>query len=67
MKTIELTVFPQNLKHNFRLMRQRHPDTEIAAVVKANGYGLGFRNVVPPLVQAGCETFFVNQIGRAHV
>lgn len=64
MATINLTVFPQNLEHNFRLLCRRHPETEIAAVVKANGYGLGIENVVPPLVRAGCGTFFVNRLSE---
>lgn len=32
---------------------------ETAAVVKADGYGLGIANVAPPLARAGCRTFFV--------
>lgn len=61
MSTLKLTVFPENLEHNFLLMRDRYPDAEVAAVVKANAYGLGFENVVPPLVRSGCKTFFVNR------
>ena len=61
MSVLKLTVFSENLKHNFHLMRRTYPDAEIAAVVKANGYGLGIENVVPPLVEAGCGTFFVNR------
>ena len=61
MSVLKLTVFPENLKHNFLLMRRTYPDTEIAAVVKANGYGLGIENVVPPLAEAGCKMFFVNR------
>ena len=61
MSVLKLTVFPENLKHNFLLMRRTYPDAKIAAVVKANGYGLGIENVVPSLAEAGCETFFVNR------
>lgn len=64
MTTIRLTVFPENLERNFRLLQRRYPETEVAAVVKANGYGLGIGNVVPPLVRAGCGTFFVNRFGE---
>jgi len=67
MATINLTVFPENLEHNFRLMQKVCPETEIAAVVKANGYGLGIENVVPPLVRAGCKTFFVNRLKEGEV
>ena len=59
---LKLTVFPDNLRHNYRLMRQFRPKSEIAAVVKANAYGLGLANVVPALLSAGCRTFFVNRI-----
>ncbi|MBR4126059.1 MAG: alanine racemase [Alphaproteobacteria bacterium] len=61
MSVLRLTVFSENLKHNFLLMRRTYPDAQIAAVVKANGYGLGIENVVPPLAEAGCKTFFVNR------
>lgn len=64
MPFFRLTVFPENLRHNFLLMRRAYPDVEIAAVVKANGYGLGMENVVPPLVRAGCRTFFVNRLSE---
>lgn len=32
---------------------------DCAAVVKANGYGLGIENIAPVLANAGCHTFFV--------
>ncbi|HET7409494.1 MAG TPA: alanine racemase, partial [Paracoccaceae bacterium] len=32
---------------------------ETAAVVKADGYGLGAARVGPTLARAGCRTFFV--------
>lgn len=62
MATLKLTVYPENLRYNFLLMQTACPGTEIAAVVKANGYGLGIENVVPPLAEAGCKTFFVNRL-----
>lgn len=64
MSTMNLVVFPENLEHNFRLMQQNCPQTEIAAVVKANAYGLGIKNVIPALLKAGCKTFFVNRISE---
>lgn len=57
-----LTIFSDNLKHNFRLLEQQCGKASVATVVKANAYGLGFENVVPALAQAGCRTFFVNRI-----
>lgn len=62
MSFLKLTVFPENLKHNFLLMQRTYPNVEIAAVVKANGYGLGIENIVPPLAEAGCKIFFVNRL-----
>ncbi len=67
MSFLKLTVFPENLRHNFHLMQKEYSDAEIAAVVKANGYGLGLENVVPPLVEAGCETFFVNRLKEGEI
>lgn len=64
MPTLKLTVLPENLEYNFRLMQQTYPDAQTAAVVKANGYGLGIENVVPPFVNAGCKTFFVNRFSE---
>lgn len=57
-----LTVFSENLQHNFHLLEQQCGKAAVAAVVKANAYGLGFENVIPALTQAGCRTFFVNRI-----
>ena len=41
------------------------PDVESAAVVKANGYGLGAEIVGPTIARAGCRTFFVMSLGEA--
>ena len=39
--------------------------TETAAVVKADGYGLGAAALVPYLANAGCRTFFVMSLAEA--
>ena len=39
--------------------------TATAAVVKANGYGLGANHVAGALAQAGCTEFFVANLGEA--
>ena len=39
--------------------------TTTAAVVKANGYGLGANHVAGALAQAGCTEFFVANLGEA--
>ncbi|MDZ5448682.1 alanine racemase [Labrys sp. ZIDIC5] len=57
-----LTIDTDALAANWRRCGQQRPKAECAAVVKADGYGLGIDNVVPALSRAGCGTFFVAQI-----
>ncbi len=40
------------LQHNLQIMRQRAPDSRVAAVVKADGYGHGLLTVAKALQQA---------------
>ena len=40
-------------------MQRRAGDAETAAVVKADGYGLGLKPVAEALNEAGCSTYFV--------
>lgn len=47
---------------NWRSMADRAPGAECAAVVKANGYGLGDVAVASALWQAGARSFFVADI-----
>ena len=44
---------------NYRLLAARLGGGECAAVVKADGYGLGVAGVAPALALAGCRIFFV--------
>ena len=44
---------------NWRTLSARHPRGAVAAVVKADAYGLGARQVVPTLYAAGCRHFLV--------
>ena len=46
------------LKKNYRSLRQRCRG-QVAAVVKANAYGLGLGPIAKTLWEAGCRTFFV--------
>ena len=39
--------------------------TTTAAMVKANGYGLGAKNVAEALASAGCTEFFVANLSEA--
>lgn len=47
------------LVHNWRTLAERSGPATCGAAVKANGYGLGAREVVRRLVEAGCRDFFV--------
>jgi alanine racemase len=50
---------------NWRLLRARHPGGAVAAVVKADGYGLGAHAVARRLHREGCEHFFTAHLGEA--
>jgi alanine racemase len=54
-----LTIDLGAIADNHRRLRRLAPISEIAAVVKANAYGLGAAEVAGALWQAGCRTFFV--------
>ena len=43
---------------NYRLLQREAAGAEVAAVVKADAYGLGMAEVAPVLSDAGCQTFF---------
>ncbi len=57
--TATATVDLSALAANFLLLQERHAKKNVAAVVKANAYGLGVRHVSLALRDAGCSTFFV--------
>src|SRR5260370_2509689 len=50
---------------NWRLLAQRAAPALCAAVVKANGYGLGAAPVARALAAAGCRLFFVATLDEA--
>jgi alanine racemase len=54
-----LTVDLRAVTANYERLRRKAPGSEIAAVVKANGYGLGALEVAGALFEAGCRRFFV--------
>lgn len=60
-----LTIDLGALAQNWRTLRGRAGKAECAAVVKADGYGLGIEAAVPALARAGCRTFFVAHVGEA--
>src|SRR5690606_12586053 len=47
------------LRENYRQLRDRLGGAECAAVVKADGYGLGGGRVAAAFRQEGCNSFFV--------
>lgn len=50
---------------NYRLIQQRAAPAEVAAVVKADAYGLGAARVAAALRDAGCRRFFVAHLVEA--
>jgi alanine racemase len=62
-----LTVDLGALADNYRRLQREAAGSEVAGVVKADGYGLGAGAVAGALWQAGCRSFFVAQLeeGRA--
>ncbi|WP_428488898.1 alanine racemase [Rhodopila sp.] len=50
---------------NWRTLRAHHPSGPVAAVLKADGYGLGARPVAEALHSAGCRHFFVAYLSEA--
>jgi alanine racemase len=60
-----LTIDLAAVEANWRLLCREIRTAECAAVVKANGYGLGLEAVAIKLAQAGCKTFFVADLAEA--
>jgi alanine racemase len=56
-----LTIDLGAIRENYRLLRAKLNGAECAAVVKADGYGLGAAEVASALRKEGCKTFFVAQ------
>jgi len=54
-----LTIDLGALADNWRSLNARAAPGRAAAVIKANGYGLGLEVVAPALYAAGCRMFFV--------
>jgi alanine racemase len=50
---------------NWNALRQRHPWGDVAAVIKADAYGLGAERIAPALLEAGCRHFFVAYVQEA--
>lgn len=59
-----LTIDLSALEANYKILRSASVPAECAAVVKADGYGLGLEPVAGQLVQTGCSTFFVADLSE---
>jgi alanine racemase len=53
------------LRRNYRTLQSAAPDADVAAVVKANAYGLGAGPVVKALRRDGADIFFVATVEEA--
>lgn len=60
-----LTIDLGALRSNYRLLDARSGRAACAAVVKADGYGLGALPVARTLAAAGCDTFFTATLDEA--
>jgi alanine racemase len=60
-----LTIDLSALAANWRELRKRAGTARCAAVIKADGYGLGIKPVAVKLAEAGCDVFFVATIDEA--
>jgi len=54
-----LTIDLDAVVENWRILKSQTSHGRASAVVKANGYGLGLKQVARALANAGCDTFFV--------
>jgi alanine racemase len=62
---LRLTIDGDALAANWRGLRDRGGEANCGAAVKANGYGLGARDVVARLAREGCRDFFVSSWAEA--
>lgn len=60
-----LTIDLAALAQNYRRLQLEAPAAEMAAVVKADAYGLGLARVARTLAAAGARTFFVADVEEA--
>ena len=63
-RALRLTLDKSALQSNWRWLADR-AGVEAGAAVKADGYGLGAREVIVALAEAGCRTFFVSTWAEA--
>lgn len=61
----ELHINLTALQDNYKKLAQHAQSAQTAAVVKADGYGLGLEKVAQALSESGCAVFFVAQTDEA--
>jgi alanine racemase len=61
---VRITIDLSALAANYAQLAGRVSGAEVAAVVKANAYGLGIAPVAARLVDEGCRTFFVGTLAE---
>lgn len=64
LTTGDLEIDLSCLVANWNRLRSLAPGAEVAAMVKADAYGLGADRIAPALAAAGCREFFVADIGE---
>ncbi len=60
-----LTIDLGALRRNYFILSDRAAPARVAAVVKADAYGLAAERIAPVLYQAGCRDFFVAHLREA--
>jgi alanine racemase len=63
-RPLRLTLDRAALQHNWRWLRDRAA-TACGAAIKADGYGIGARETMAALLEAGCRDFFVSNWAEA--
>ena len=57
-----------NIIENYKIIQNNlRPGCEIAAVVKANAYGLGYKQITSTLYKHGCRKFCISSIHEASI
>jgi alanine racemase len=65
MSLITVKIYLDNLIHNYHILKSKTP--HLAAVVKADGYGLGAITVTKTLIKQGVQKFFVASASEGKV
>ncbi len=63
-RPLRLTLDRAALQHNWRWLQERS-GTACGAAIKADGYGIGARETMEALFEAGCRDFFVSNWAEA--